>query len=33
MAMVIAGTVGIINVSVEIFIGFGSELISRPKNH
>lgn len=33
VALVIAGTIGIINVSVEIFIGYGSELISRPVNH
>jgi len=29
----IAGTVGMINVGVEIFIGLGSEFITRPRNY
>ena len=33
MSMMIPGIIGIINVGVEIIIGFGSEYISRPRNY
>lgn len=32
-AMMIPGMIGVINVGVEIIIGFGSEFISRPRNY